>query len=99
MKESPTSRPRPHSRRLKILLIALGATILAFPGASIYYEYSGGQACARCHEIWQPYTDWHTSAHRSLLVWLRRGRIILRLSQRDAGRARCHRLLQDSSAN
>ncbi len=66
MEESPTSRPRPKSRRLRILLIALGATILAFPGASIYYEYSGGQACARCHEIWQPYTDWHTSAHRNM---------------------------------
>ena len=25
-----------------------------------------GKACARCHEIWQPYTDWHTSAHRNV---------------------------------
>jgi len=52
--------------RLKILLIALGAAILALPGASIYYEYSGGKACARCHEIWQPYSDWHASTHRNI---------------------------------
>ena len=59
------SQPR-KSRRLQILLIALGVAILAFPGASIYYEYSGGKACARCHEIWQPYSDWHTSTHRNI---------------------------------
>jgi len=60
------STPRPHRRRLWFLLIALGAAILALPGASLYYEYSGGQACARCHEIWQPYTDWQTSTHRNV---------------------------------
>ena len=60
------STPCPNSRRLRILLIALAAVILALPGASLYYEYSGGQTCARCHEIWQPYTDWHTSAHRNV---------------------------------
>lgn len=60
------STPRHNSRRLRILLIALGVTILALPGASLYYEYSGGRACARCHEIWQPYTDWHTSTHRNV---------------------------------
>jgi hypothetical protein len=58
--------PRPRSRILVILFIALGAAIVAFPGASIYYEYSGGKACARCHEIWQPYSDWHTSTHRNI---------------------------------
>jgi hypothetical protein len=60
------STPCPNSRRLRILLIALAAVILALPGASLYYEYSGGQTCSRCHEIWQPYTDWHTSAHRNV---------------------------------
>jgi len=44
----------------------LGVAVLALPGASVYYEYSGGKACARCHEIWQPYTDWHTSTHRNV---------------------------------
>ena len=49
-----------------LVLIAIVSVILALPGASAYYEYSGGKACARCHEIWQPYTDWHTSAHRNI---------------------------------
>jgi hypothetical protein len=58
--------PKPKSRRLLILLIALGAAILAYPGASIYYEFSGGKACGSCHEIWQPYSDWHASTHRNI---------------------------------
>jgi decaheme cytochrome c component MtrC/MtrF-like protein len=49
--------------------LALGIAVLAIlcvPGASLYYEASGGRACARCHEIWQPYIDWHASAHRNI---------------------------------
>ena len=40
--------------------------LLLLPGASLYYSYSGGRSCARCHEIWQPYRDWHESAHRNV---------------------------------
>ena len=40
--------------------------VLALPGASFYYNYSGGKSCTRCHEIWQPYRDWHESAHRNI---------------------------------
>jgi hypothetical protein len=58
--------PRTKSRYLRLALIALGLAVLALPGASLYYEYSGGKACARCHEIWQPYSDWHTSTHRNI---------------------------------
>ena len=47
------------------LMIAL-FMILFLPGASLYYSYSGGRSCARCHEIWQPYRDWHESAHRDI---------------------------------
>jgi hypothetical protein len=47
------------------LLIGL-FVILLLPGASLYYSYSGGRSCARCHEIWQPYRDWHESAHRNI---------------------------------
>jgi hypothetical protein len=47
------------------LMIALFA-ILFLPGTSLYYSYSGGRSCARCHEIWQPYRDWHESAHRNV---------------------------------
>ncbi|MFB3922046.1 MAG: cytochrome c3 family protein [Terriglobia bacterium] len=54
------------SRRTLILLGCLLVAILAIPGASLYYDYSGGVACARCHEIWQPYHDWNVSAHRSV---------------------------------
>jgi len=50
----------------KLLLIGVLLALLILPGGSLYYEYSQGKACARCHEIWQPYTDWHTSAHRNV---------------------------------
>ncbi len=40
--------------------------ILLLPGASLYYSYSGGKSCTKCHEIWQPYRDWHESAHRNI---------------------------------
>ena len=38
---------------------------VAFAAPSVYYERSGS-ACASCHEIWQPYTDWHSSTHRNV---------------------------------
>ncbi len=53
-------------RRLYLLLGLLAVALLVVPGRSLYYEYLGGKACARCHEIWQPYTDWHTSTHRKV---------------------------------
>jgi len=56
----------PWSRRLASLLLVVLAAFILLPGASLYYEYSGGKSCARCHEIWQPYTDWHTSTHRNV---------------------------------
>lgn len=52
-------------RSVAALLVAL-FVILFLPGASFYYHYSGGRSCARCHEIWQPYRDWHESAHRNV---------------------------------
>lgn len=45
-----------------IVLLALGA----LPGLSLYYQWRGGRACARCHEIWQPYERWQTSTHRDV---------------------------------
>ena len=39
--------------------------LLAIAAPSVYYERSGS-ACASCHEIWQPYTDWHSSTHRNV---------------------------------
>jgi Cytochrome c554 and c-prime len=53
------------TRVIAPLLVVLFAIFL-LPGASLYYHYSGGRSCTRCHEIWQPYRDWHESAHRSV---------------------------------
>src|ERR1035437_3212798 len=52
-------------RLIAVLAVVLFALLL-LPGASLYYSYSGGRSCARCHEIWQPYRDWHESAHRNI---------------------------------
>ncbi|HYM75288.1 MAG TPA: multiheme c-type cytochrome [Candidatus Dormibacteraeota bacterium] len=54
--------------RLRVIapLLVLLLAILLLPGASLYYSYSGGKSCTRCHEIWQPYRDWHESAHRNV---------------------------------
>ena len=51
---------------VRLLLLAVVLFAVLVPGASLYYNYSGGNACARCHEIWQPYRDWHESAHRNV---------------------------------
>ncbi len=53
-------------RLLYFALPLMVVAVLIVPGASFYYEYSGGRSCARCHEIVQPYTDWHTSTHRNV---------------------------------
>jgi hypothetical protein len=53
-------------RPLFFALAIVVAAVFLLPGASFYYHYSGGRSCARCHEIWQPYTDWHTSTHRNV---------------------------------
>ncbi len=40
--------------------------LLFVSGLALYPGYSRGSLCTRCHEIWQPYTDWRTSAHRDV---------------------------------
>ena len=57
------------SLRFRIVapLVVVAFVVLLFPGASLYYSYSGGSSCASCHEIWQPYRDWHESAHRNVV--------------------------------
>jgi Cytochrome c554 and c-prime len=57
---------KPWYRRALPLLVVLLAAVLFLPSASVYYRYSGGRSCSGCHEIWQPYTDWHTSTHRNV---------------------------------
>jgi hypothetical protein len=51
--------------RAGLVILVVLAALSVFPGASLYYDYKQGRACSRCHEIWQPYTDWHSSAHRN----------------------------------
>jgi hypothetical protein len=63
---SVTARRKPWYRRLSSLLLLPCFALLALPTASVYYRYSGGSSCASCHEIFQPYNDWHTSTHRSV---------------------------------
>lgn len=53
--------------RLAFVLPVVLLAVLFLPVASVYYRYSQGRSCAKCHEIWQPYTDWHTSTHRNVL--------------------------------
>lgn len=63
-----TADRKPWYGRMYVALPVLLAAIifLLLPGARLYYRYSGGRSCARCHEIWQPYQDWHTSSHRNV---------------------------------
>jgi len=46
-------------------LVLLGL-LLMVPGASLYYESGAGAGCTRCHEMNQPYDQWHTSSHREV---------------------------------
>jgi hypothetical protein len=48
------------------VLIAAAAVLLVLPAGTVYYEYSGGSACARCHEIQASYNQWHSSTHRKI---------------------------------
>src|SRR6266542_2936025 len=47
-----------------LTLLVIASLVVAAP--TVYYERSQGSACASCHEIWQPYTDWHSSTHRKM---------------------------------
>jgi cytochrome c554/c'-like protein len=43
------------------------ALLIILPGAaSLYYEGSGGEGCAGCHEIRPNYDQWHASTHRNV---------------------------------
>ena len=44
--------------------IALPLLVLA--GTLLHFEGAQGKGCVTCHEIWQPYSDWHNSAHRNV---------------------------------
>jgi Cytochrome c554 and c-prime len=57
------------ARVKRVFLISVpivAAAILMLPGASLYYESGGGKNCASCHEMQQPYDQWHASSHRNI---------------------------------
>ncbi len=66
----PQKLPRARFRRFLRAVSYLLATLVCLVGVllaySSHYERTHGGACASCHEIWQPYSDWHTSAHRGV---------------------------------
>jgi hypothetical protein len=63
---SPTRAAPNRRRRICFALAALALPFVAVFAVSLHYERSSGGACASCHEIWQPYSDWHSSSHRNV---------------------------------
>ena len=53
-------------RRIVLLLASVLFALVVLMAGGARYERSHGGACASCHEIWQPYSDWHSSAHRNV---------------------------------
>jgi hypothetical protein len=54
------------NRSITLLGVAVIAALFVIPGASLYYESTTGDSCARCHEIQPAYDVWHASTHRSV---------------------------------
>ena len=54
------------SRRLLVAGIAVVALLLVLPGASLLYESTAGESCARCHEIRSTFDTWRVSSHRNI---------------------------------
>jgi hypothetical protein len=48
------------------LVGAAAVAVLLVPAATVWYEYSGGRGCARCHEIQASFNHWQSSAHRNI---------------------------------
>ena len=63
--------------RVALLALAIGILIvLGLPAASLYYEYSAGASCARCHEIRSEHSSWQTSSHRAVACGACHGEIL-----------------------
>ena len=56
------AKRRRHWRWIAAILVLA----VALPSPVLYHQYQQGRVCVACHEIWQPYNDWHTSAHRNV---------------------------------
>lgn len=53
-------------RRWFIAIAAVLFLAVVLPAPILYSGYKSGRLCSSCHEIWEPYNDWHTSAHRDI---------------------------------
>jgi len=56
----------PKRRRRWLVVVALLGVAIILPSPVLYHQYQQGRVCTSCHEIWQPYSDWHSSAHRNV---------------------------------
>jgi hypothetical protein len=59
------AEPKPR-RRVWHWIVAVAVLAIVVPSPKFYRQYQQGQVCTSCHEIWEPYNDWHTSAHRNV---------------------------------
>ena len=50
----------------RLLILAAVVLVLLIPGGSLIYEASGGESCARCHEIRPSFEMWADSSHRNV---------------------------------
>jgi hypothetical protein len=53
-------------RKLAAFAVAGAAVLMLAPAGSVYYQSSGGAACARCHEIQPNHESWLMSSHRDV---------------------------------
>jgi hypothetical protein len=53
-------------RRVMIAAAVAAAVLLILPAGSLYYEYSAGASCVRCHEIRNDHDAWQASSHRGV---------------------------------
>ena len=52
--------------RFALIFAGIALPLLVLGGTLLHFEGAQGKGCVSCHEIWQPYSDWHNSAHRNV---------------------------------
>lgn len=61
-----SSRRRSWIRGASLFALVALIVVVFLPQKGLYASYSSGRFCASCHEIAQPFNDWHTSTHRNV---------------------------------
>jgi hypothetical protein len=49
-----------------LIFTGIALPLLVLAGTLLHLEGAKGNGCVTCHKIWQPYSDWHNSAHRNV---------------------------------